>query len=70
MVLFALIPEYVQSSENVESPICTFPAEVRRQGSAVSLQLSYCKQVSFSGLFSATFFAFVADFAVVKGPQA
>lgn len=67
---FAVIPEPVQSSENFQSPMCSFPVKVRQQDSAFLLQLSYCEQGSFLGLFSAMFFAFVADFAVVSGPQA
>lgn len=67
---FAVIPEPVQSSENFQSPMCSFPAKVRQQDSAFLLQLPYCKQGSFLGLFGAMFFALVADFAVVSSPQA
>lgn len=69
-MLFAVFPEHAHSLENFESPMCAFPAKVGQQLCLLALASSAIKKCPFLGLRSPKFFAFVADFAVVSGPQA
>ena len=64
-ITLAIFVGNVQSRKKSESPACMFPAGVGQHGLVLLLQLSYCKQGSFCGLFSAMLFTFLCFLLVI-----
>lgn len=62
--IFVVISGHAQSGEDLNHPVCKFPAEVAQGGAPPSFS-SHCQQCPFRGLVTASFFTFLGLLVVM-----